>query len=306
MSRAAKQAMGMLWIRRRAGLIPSGAKDTQTELENIRAHNRRNPYRKPRSLTVSYSEVPTGRTTCLVIRDRLLFRPERAILFLRGGIKNSWLDDIRIAERYSRKAFAEVWFPLYPSIADAPVTEIADAVFSAYREVTERYGGDRVAVVGLSWGGFLGFQIVDRINRYREPVPMPRYLFAVSPGGFPKEQDDWGFMQSFSEKDPLMDLPTVEHLEEITGMFGLYMPDHLLYPANGIYRNAPETYVYYGEETFAGNTRAYMKAYERDGAAKQMHMHIEPAIMHSYACSPQFPEGKRELLEQTVLIRRMK
>ena len=60
------------------------------------------------------------------------------------------------------------------------------------------------------------------------------------------------------------------------------------------FHDAPETYAFYTEEVCAATAGAVQKAYEKDGAAGRLHLHIEPGMMHCYACAPVFRESRRD------------
>ncbi|MBR2288216.1 MAG: hypothetical protein IJ865_08215, partial [Clostridia bacterium] len=80
-----------------------------------------------------------------------------------------------------------------------------------------------------------------------------------------------------------------------------HTPDYALYPDDMDFHRAPETYVFYGEESCACVADAISHSFARDGAP--LHMHTEPGMMHCYACVPVFPESKRDYARQIALLR---
>ena len=171
-----------------------------------------------------------------------------------------------------------------------------------YRKMTRIYVGGNIAVIGGALGGLFCFQIVNQNNRHPDPVEMPGLLIAHSPGGIPASEEDWEIMRYYSEKDPVTSLAYVRQMKALTAFFGEPVPDHALSPVFMDFHNAPESYVFYGEETCAGNASAYVKSYNRDHSSEKMHMHIEPGAMHCYAMKPFFPESKRDYDRQIKLL----
>jgi hypothetical protein len=82
-------------------------------------------------------------------------------------------------------------------------------------------------------------------------------------------------------------------------------PDYVLYPEDMDFRGAPETYVFYAEEACMAAAEAIRSSYIRDGAGERMHMHIEPGMMHCYACAPVFKESRRDFNKQIALLKQI-
>ena len=65
-----------------------------------------------------------------------------------------------------------------------------DVLYGVYRKMTERYASEKIAVVGLSFGGTFAMELVNWNNRSPEPVGMPGLIVAHSPGGTPDTEED--------------------------------------------------------------------------------------------------------------------
>ncbi|MBR2736992.1 MAG: alpha/beta hydrolase [Firmicutes bacterium] len=304
MSISLKASQLLLKTADRTGMLPSRVDDLEKEFSRAEKYNRKNRFTVPRDRKAHYREVRLAGYPCLLIRPRnTRVNKRKAILYLHGGFKNEWKPELGIARGYGKKAGVDVWYSIYPSITEVPITRTIDVIYRTFRKMAKIYGGQNIAVIGGSMGAFFAFQIINRNNRHKQPADMPGLLIANSPGGMPASEQDWQTMRRCAEKDALIGIRSVEQLKDMTASFGEAIPDHALSPVYGDFRNAPETYVYYGEETFAGNAPAYARAYKRDGSSEKLHMHIEPGGMHCYAFMPVFPESRRDYNEQIQILR---
>ena len=98
-------------------------------------------------------------------------------------------------------------------------------------------------------------------------------------------------------------MEAVLQTRELARWYDPEVPKYAIYPALEDFTNAPLTYFYYGEETLAGNAACYKRAFRRSGSADKIHIHIQPGMMHCYACMPIFPECKKAYRQQIKLIR---
>lgn len=280
--------------------------DVDTEREKARIYNEKHSYVRPKNGKALYKELTIAGYPCLIIRTRK--KPivkEKAIMYLHGGMRNSWKEELGVAKRYADCTGMDVWYPIYPSVTEVPITQSIDVIYAMYRKMVRKYGAEKIALMGCSFGGQFAFEVINWNNRSVNPVGMPALLIALSPWGVPNSEEDWNLMREYSKKDPILDVKAMELIKDVCASFGEDIPGHALHPIEEDFHNAPPTYVYYAEETCAGNSAAYVRAYERDGAGNQMHMHIEPGMMHGYACMPVFPESKRSYREQLKLLHEM-
>ena len=100
----------------------------------------------------------------------------------------------------------------------------------------------------------------------------------------------------------MIPIESMKMILDVAELLDEEIPKDTLCPIYEDFHDAPETYVYYATETCAGNAEIYMRAYERDGVADHMHMHIEQGMMHGYSTSPVFPESKAAYEEQLRLL----
>lgn len=133
---------------------------------------------------------------------------------------------------------------------------------------------------------------------------MPGLILAHSPGGTPDTEEDWNEMRKYEKRDPFFseeDLAMVRNISPNADS----IPDWLTVPVKGDFRNAPPSYLYFGEEMLAGNAVAYRRAYERAGSGDKIHTRIVKNMMHGYSCMPVFPESKESYRETLRLIDEM-
>lgn len=288
--------------------IPSRLKkdkvyDIDEEIKKAKEYNKKHRYCMPHDRKAYYKEVTIADYPCLIIRTKK--KPviqDKAILFLHGGIKNDWKPELSIARGYANRTGIDVWYSIYPPITEVPVTKTIEVIYQMYRQMTKKYNAEKIAIVGGSFGGFFALELINWINRNGKEVEMPGLLIANSPAGLPDTEEDWKLMRDYARKDPILNMSAMEMVEGIVKYYDEKFPGYAVYPMQEDFYNAPRTYIYYAEETCAGVSAAYVRAYERDGSANQMHMHIEPDMMHCYACCPVFAESKRDYYEQIHLL----
>lgn len=278
--------------------------NVEDELKKAKVYNNKHKYSTPKSRKALYKEVSIAGYPCLIIRAEKRYPiKDKAILYIHGGMRNSWKEELVVARGYSMRTGMDVWYPIYPSATEVPITKSIEVIYAMYRKMTMKYGADKIALMGCSFGGQFAFEMINWNNRCKTPVGMPAILIALSPGGVPEAEEDWRLMRKYAEKDPIINIQAMELIEDVCVSFGEEIPGHALHPIEEDFHNAPPTYVYYAEETCAGNAAAYVRAYERDGSGDKMHMHIQLGMMHGYACIPIFPESRRAYREQIELIR---
>ena len=304
MSISQKASLAILRAVEKAGLINPETGDLEQTIEEAREYHLRHRFTAPRDRKAHYREVRLAGYPCLLIRPRnKTINKNKSILYLHGGLRNEGKSEIPIARNFGKRIGVDVWYPIYPSVTEVPITKSIDVIYRTYRKMIKIYGGENIAVIGGAIGGLFAFQIVNQNNRHSDPVSMPGLLIAHSPGGIPASEEDWQIMRHYSEKDPLIGLSTVERLKDLAASYGEAVPHHAVSPIECDFHNAPETFVFYGEETCAGNASAYVRAYRRDDSGEKMHMHLEPGAMHRYALMSVFPESRRDYNRQIQLLR---
>ena len=273
----------------------------RAEKENAKAK-----FIMPKNRKVKYELVDNTEYPCLIIRSKKNKSSDKnkAILYIYGGITNCWKIQIDFAVDYADRTGLDVWYPIYPSVSEVNITKSIDVLYNIYVKMTERYNHEKIAIVGLSFGGSFALEIINWNNRSKNPVGMPGLIIAHSPGGIPDTEEDWAELQKYEKKDPFFALCDVQVIPELTA-HGEEVPNHSVTPIHENFKNAPPTYMYYGEEVLAGNAAAYRRAFERDGAGDRLHIDINENMMHVYSCMPVFPESKKSYFESVDLINNM-
>ena len=304
MSLSARAAVSAMRFAKRLGLFPTPG-DLGSEIAKARAFNQKHPYREPSDHKARYSTEYIGGYPVLIMKP-LGVAPKKAILFLHGGgDKDAWRPAVAFARTYGKRTGADVFYPLYPPFTEAPVGKTADWIYEVYAKLAKDYGAKNIAVVGGSYGGFLAMQLITWINRNGNAVDMPALLIMNSPFALPETAEEWALARQYERIDPMVPEGSMRLMLDGILNSDPETPDYALYPGKMDFRRAPETWVFYTEETCACVSGAIQNAYARDGAANQLHMHTEPGMMHCYACAPVFPESKRDFNRQIELIRKL-
>ena len=283
-------------------------KGSFSDLEKLRERARRENEgftpRMPRNRKAECVLLPDTTLPCMVVKPRHMAAPDKVILYLYGGVTNHWNTQRNMAVRYAVDAGVTVWYPVYPSITEACVTDGLAYLAEIYRRMLELYDAAKIAVSGVSMGGFYALELINWINHEGSNLPMPGLLLGHSPGGVPDGEADWAAFRRYEARDPMFsegDLRMTEKLMPCEGPLPLWA----LSPARGDFTGTPPTYLYYGEEMLAGNAPLYRRAYERGGAGKQLHVTIEGNMIHGYSCMPVFPESRRAYRETIHLIQEL-
>ena len=146
MSLSGNLAMGLL---RR---IKPG-KGSFSDLEKLRQRARREnegfTLRMPRNRKAECVLLPDTTLPCMVVKPRHMADPDKAILYLYGGVTNHWNTQRNMAVRYAVDAGVNVWYPVYPSISEACVTEGLAYLAEIYRRMLAQYDAAKIVFSGI-------------------------------------------------------------------------------------------------------------------------------------------------------------
>ncbi|MBQ9687232.1 MAG: alpha/beta hydrolase [Oscillospiraceae bacterium] len=287
-------------------LIQPG-KGSFSDLKECRARaereNARFVFSLPRSSKVDFSLLEGTGKPCPILRPKKPKDAEKAVLYIYGGVTNNWKTQRSMAIDFAAASGVETWYPVYPACTEVPMRETLAYLVEIYRRMTERFEPKKIVLCGVSMGGYYALQIVNWINHYGLDLPMPGLVIAHSPGGTPDNEADWDEMRKYEKRDPMFSEADLRMTLRLIP--GDETPGWLLTPANGDFRNAPPTYLYFGEEMLAGNAVTYRRAYEQSGSGDRLHVEIVQNMMHGYSCMPVFPESKRAYYETLKLIEKI-
>ena len=106
---------------------------------------------------------------------------ERAVLYLHGGTYISQISGLHwlFADKLCRDTGAEVCVPIYPLAPAHDHDEAYSLLVDLYEGMVNRYGADKITIVGDSSGGGLAAGIVETFGHY--DLPQPAQLVLVSP-----------------------------------------------------------------------------------------------------------------------------
>ena len=276
----------------------------EKSLKKAKRENERFSFRMPKSRRAELRLVENTPKPCLVIRPHNLKYENKVLLYLYGGVTNQWNTQRRMAIQFALDAGVETWYPVYPAITEVSVAESVAYITDIYRRMRERFSNDKIAVNGVSMGGYFALQIVNTINREGLDIPMPDLLLAHSAGGIPQSDEDWNELRRFEARDPMFSESDLRMVDRLIP-HDTPISKELLAPALGRFTGAPDTYLYYGEEMLAGNATGYRRAFAASGVSSRLHVAIVPNMMHGYSCLPVFPESKQSYYEAIDRIQKM-
>lgn len=278
--------------------------DEEKSRKKAEKENRAFRFSLPGNKKADYSLLPGTERPCLIIRPKRRSNTDKAILYIYGGVTNKWKTQRPMAVNYAIAAGTEVWYPVYPSMTEVSIEDTVSYLVEIYRKMTERFSPEKIVLAGTSMGGQYALAIISSINRRKLSLRMPGLLIAHSPGGAPDSEKDWELFRRFEARDPLFSEGDIRVIEKITP-HSKPIPEWILYPSRGDFRDAPPSYLYFGEEMLAGNAPLYKRAYKAAGAEDRLHVRIVKNMMHGFSCMPVFPESRRCYRETLMLIREL-
>lgn len=224
-----------------------------------------------------------------------------AILFLFGGgyITNPDKRDLSLAKKICRETGKDVWFYFYPLCINNSIVKTYSSTVKVYDEMTKIYDKEPLSILGFSSGASLGLGILLYINANNLYLKMPREIIASSPGGCLSDELDIDKLKKLNEKDILVDYKYFETAKEIMTK-GEAVPDYMLYPYRGDFKNFPMTYLYYGSnEVIYAFAPLFEKALKNYGVKYKLV--VGEGLCHCYPLLSIFKEG-REAQEEIINI----
>lgn len=276
----------------------------EEQKERARKENEAFVFSLPKSRKAEYHVMEETEYPCLCIRPHVIRAENKAVLYIYGGVTNNWNTQKSMAVRYAVDSKTEVWYPVYPSMTERPIPETVEYLYNIYKRMLERYEPKKIAWSGVSMGGYYALEMINWMNRRHPECPMPGVVFAHSAGGFPVDDKDWEELRKYEKSDPMFSEGDIRIVTKILAD-AEHIPGWIMVPGQGDFHNAPETYLYYGEEMLAGNAPAYKRAYERDGSGERIHIEIVKNMMHGYSCMPVFPESKKSYRETLEIVKKL-
>lgn len=222
-----------------------------------------------------------------------------AILFLFGGgyITNPDKRDLSLAKKICRETGKDVWFYFYPLCINNSIVKTYSSTVKVYAEMTKIYDKEPLSILGFSSGASLGLGILLYINENKLDIRMPREIIASSPGGCLSDEINIDKLKKLNEKDILVDYKYFETAKEIMTMEEV-VPDYMLYPYRGDFKNFPMTYLYFGSnEVIYAFAPLFEKALKNYGVKYKLI--VGEGLCHCYPLLSIFKEG-REAQEEIV------
>ena len=281
------------------------AKSAEELLESARRYNAKNAFVKPTDKKADYrvEKVGDSRELLIVRSNRRSDNANCAVLFIfgAGGTMNAWKPHLMMVRHIANQTGAEVFMPLYPLCTEATVAAAVETAYATYQRILRDYPPEKIVLTGDSSGGACCLALISMLNLREEGNRMPKLAILHSPSGVPHNEEAWARMKEQSQKDTPGTFAMVEFFPEVCS-HGEEVPDYMIYPALGDYRNAPETYAWYSaDETLASLGKDIEAAYRKAGS--RIHIHYEPGMIHCYSSYPAFKECKAACEEWIGLIK---
>lgn len=226
------------------------------------------------------------------------------ILYLFGGgyITNPDKRDLSLAKKICRETGKDVWFYFYPLCIENSIVKAYASTVKVYEEMTRTYNEEDkepLSLIGFSSGASLALGICLYINENKLDIRMPKEIIASSPGGCLCEELDMDRVIKLNEKDIIVDYKYFETAKNIMAK-GETVPDYMLYPFRGDFKDFPMTYLYYGSrEVLYAFAPLFEKALKNYGVKYKII--VGEGLCHCYPLLSIFKEG-REAQEEIIKI----
>ena len=227
-----------------------------------------------------------------------------AILYLFGGgyITNPDKRDLSLAKKICRETGKDVWFYFYPLCIENSIVKTYASTVKVYEEMTKTYNEEDkepLSLIGFSSGASLALGICLYVNENKLDIRMPREIIASSPGGCLCEELDMDRVKKLYEKDIIVDYKYFETAKNIMTK-GETVPDYMLYPFRGNFKNFPMTYLYFGSrEVIYAFAPLFEKALKNYGVKYKII--VGEGLCHCYPLLSIFKEG-RDAQEEIIKI----
>lgn len=218
-----------------------------------------------------------------------------AILYLFGGgyITNPDKRDLNLAKKICRETGKDVWFYFYPLCIENSIVKTYASTVKVYEEMTRTYNEEDkepLSLIGFSSGASLALGICLYINENKLDIRMPKEIIASSPGGCLCEELDMDNLKKLNEKDIIVDYKYFETAKNIMTK-GKAVPDYMLYPFRGNFKDFPMTYLYFGSrEVIYAIAPLFEKALKNYGIKYKII--VGEGLCHCYPLLSIFKEGK--------------
>ena len=223
-------------------------------------------------------------------------------MFGGGYITNPDKRDLNLAKKICRETGMDVWFYFYPLCIENSIVKTYASTVKVYEEMTRTYNEEDkepLSLIGFSSGASLALGICLYINENKLDIRMPKEIIASSPGGCLCEELDMDNLKKLNEKDIIVDYKYFETAKNIMTK-GEDVPDYMLYPFRGDFKNFPMTDLYFGSrEVIYAFAPLFEKALKNYGVKYKII--VGQGLCHCYPLLSIFKEG-RDAQEEIIKI----
>ena len=226
-------------VMRRAKAFKMSNLNLNAELQRKCAQNAK-PYRLPRAvqLILKPQKLTVAKTTCYKFGNG-----HTCVLYFHGG---SYVDPPLIAhwrflQQLTREADVTVYLPLYGRAPQHHCSRTVLHMRKLYCELLEKYGSDRLVVMGDSAGGGLALALCENLAEKGFPQPQKAILF--SPWLDVDMTGDYG---NYEKTDPILIFDELKFFGECYRK-QLPVGHYMASPLFGLSKKLPPLHVFVGE-----------------------------------------------------------
>lgn len=237
----------------------------------------------------------TERFHCLSIRhkDPSGTGKRRAILCVYGG--GLLLAPPRMFIGFAKKMAAntglDVWFPYYPLCDRYSIRDSVRMLYGTYEAMCREY--EETVWYGYSAGGALLILLGAYLNEQGLPLPMPKKLILISPGGIPVDPEEWEAMQEKDGQDIMLSARYMQTIKPMLLQGCEDIPAWMRTCLGADLTGFPETWIYYGtHEVLSVKAEAYDALLNKAGV--RHHMKLAQNMPHCYCTTVFFPEAQAD------------
>ena len=221
-------------------------------------------------------------------------KTDKLMIYLVGGgmLKYPKPSQVKEVIGLAKECGVNVFLPYYPLVLTGhTLPDVYDMLYELYKRALKQYSPDNICFAGGSSGGNLALGLVSHINCAGEGIPVPKRVYAGSPGTLLITDEEKALAERLEKTDVIMSVKATENIwDGMTG--GRSVPDYMKYLQLGDYTGLKEVYLSFGsEEVFFAGAETIKNRLEEYGV--NVTLEIGEGLYHSYAMMPLVEEAKQ-------------
>lgn len=238
-------------------------------------------------------------------QDRRIFElqaegtsPQTNILFFHGGayVNNFSLQHWEYLIKVINQTGCRIIAPDYPLAPESTYKEVFEFVDAFYLDLVDKYGTDKLIVMGDSAGGGLGLALVQKMSIRQESLP--QQLILLSPWLDISMTNPE--ISAIDPKDPMLGLPGIKMAAEAyAGEQDLQHP--LLSPLYGPVEKLCPIHLFIGtRDVLEPDCRLFYKKCQDAGV--EINYVSYKKMIHDWMILPMMPEARKAIREITSIV----